>query len=176
MHIRRQIYCTAHAQMAPCRTYELIMPRFRGQGLNLNPQPLNLRHQYDWVSMMLFKGHGTSSSTLLIQERRGQKGACKMTLKQHHGHLGAQKRRKSKGDVGCLRLVGSFKLQVSFAEYSLFYRTPLQKRPIIVRILAVATPQVFGKGAQQGVECQRRGEGRGGHEEAMEMEEAICKG
>ena len=28
------------------------------------------------------------------------------------------------------RLVGSLKLQVSFAEYSLFYRALLQKRPI----------------------------------------------
>ena len=28
-----------------------------------------------------------------------------------------------------LKLVGSFKFQVSFAEYSLFYRAVLQKRP-----------------------------------------------
>jgi len=33
--------------------------------------------------------------------------------------------------MGWLRLVGSIKLQVSFAEYSLFYRAFLQKRPII---------------------------------------------
>jgi len=32
-----------------------------------------------------------------------------------------------------LRLVGSFKLYVSFAGYSLFYRALLQKRPIILR-------------------------------------------
>jgi len=32
---------------------------------------------------------------------------------------------------GWLRLVGSMKLQVSFAEYSLFYRALLQKRRII---------------------------------------------
>ena len=37
--------------------------------------------------------------------------------------------------------VGSLKLQVSFAEYSLFYRALLQKRPIIIRsLLIVATP------------------------------------
>ena len=43
--------------------------------------------------------------------------------------------------MGWLRLVGSFKLQVSFAEYSLFYRDLLQKRPIILRNLLVeATP------------------------------------
>jgi len=44
--------------------------------------------------------------------------------------------------MGWLRLVGSFKLQVSFAEYSLFYRAFLQKWPIILRsLLIVATPQ-----------------------------------
>jgi len=40
---------------------------------------------------------------------------------------------KERKDVymGWLLLVGSFKLYVSFAEYSLFYRTLLQKRPVI---------------------------------------------
>jgi len=33
--------------------------------------------------------------------------------------------------MGWLRLVGSSKLQVSSAEYRLFYRDFLQKRPII---------------------------------------------
>ena len=33
--------------------------------------------------------------------------------------------------MGWLRVVGSLKLQVSFAEYRLFYRALLQKRPII---------------------------------------------
>jgi len=43
--------------------------------------------------------------------------------------------------MGWLRLVGSLKLQVSFAEYSLFYRALLQTRPIILRsLLIVATP------------------------------------
>jgi len=47
--------------------------------------------------------------------------------------------------VGCvtmrwLRLVGSLKLQVSFAEYRRFYRVILQKRPVILRsLLIVAT-------------------------------------
>jgi len=35
-------------------------------------------------------------------------------------------------------LVGSFKLQVSFAEYSLFYRALLQKRPIFFLTYLVA--------------------------------------
>jgi len=43
--------------------------------------------------------------------------------------------------MGWLRLVGSLKLYVSFAEYSLFYRALLQTRPIILRsLLIIATP------------------------------------
>jgi len=37
--------------------------------------------------------------------------------------------------MGWLRLVGSLKLQVSFAEYRVFNRAILQKRPIILRSL-----------------------------------------
>jgi len=39
--------------------------------------------------------------------------------------------------MGWLRLVGSLKLYVSFAEYRHFYRALLQKRPIILRSLVV---------------------------------------
>jgi len=43
--------------------------------------------------------------------------------------------------MGWLRSVGSIKLKVSFAEYRLFYRSLLQKRPIILSILLTkATP------------------------------------
>ena len=43
--------------------------------------------------------------------------------------------------MGWLHVVGSLKLYVSFAEYCLFYRSLLQKRPIILRsLLIVATP------------------------------------
>jgi len=43
--------------------------------------------------------------------------------------------------MGWLRSVGSIKLQVSLAEYRLFYRALLQKRPIILLILLTkATP------------------------------------
>jgi len=45
--------------------------------------------------------------------------------------------------MGWLRGVGDFKLYVFFAEYRLFYRALLQKRPIILRrLLIVATPCV----------------------------------
>jgi len=37
--------------------------------------------------------------------------------------------------MGWLWLVGSIKLYVSFSEYSLFYRSLFQKRPIILSIL-----------------------------------------
>jgi len=49
--------------------------------------------------------------------------------------------RHPKRRMGWQRLVGSLKLQVSFAEYRLFYRALLQKRPTILRrLLIVATP------------------------------------
>jgi len=45
--------------------------------------------------------------------------------------------------MGWLRFVGSMKLQVSFAKYSLFDRALLQKRPVILSILLTkATPYV----------------------------------
>jgi len=43
--------------------------------------------------------------------------------------------------MGWRRLVGSLKLQVSFAEYRLFYRALLQKRPKI-RYLSIENPQI----------------------------------
>jgi len=43
--------------------------------------------------------------------------------------------------MGWLRLVSSLELKVSFAEYRLFYRALLQKRPVILRgLLIEATP------------------------------------
>ena len=48
---------------------------------------------------------------------------------------------RGEAGMGWLRLVGSLKVQVSFTEYSLFYRALLQKRPTILRsLLVVATP------------------------------------
>jgi len=48
---------------------------------------------------------------------------------------------RDRRDMGWLLLVGSFKFDVSFSEYSLFYRALLQKRPVILRsLLIVATP------------------------------------
>jgi len=44
--------------------------------------------------------------------------------------------------MGWLRLAGSLKLQVSLAEYGLFYRALLQTRPVILRSLRiVVTPK-----------------------------------
>jgi len=49
----------------------------------------------------------------------------------------AQYPQQNNDAIGWLRLVGSFKLKVSFAEYRLFYRALLQKRPIILRSLLI---------------------------------------
>ena len=47
-------------------------------------------------------------------------------------------------NMGWLQLVGSLKSYDSFAEYCLFYRAFLQKRPTILRsLLIVATPYVY---------------------------------
>ena len=46
-------------------------------------------------------------------------------------------------DMGQLRLVGSIKVQVFWAEYRLFHRALLQKRPMTLRsLLIVATPYI----------------------------------
>jgi len=59
--------------------------------------------------------------------------------------IGAIRQRYLVFGMEWLRLVGSLKLQVSFAEYSLFYRALLQKRPIILRSLLVeANPYIIG--------------------------------
>jgi len=48
--------------------------------------------------------------------------------------------------VWWLRLVGSLKLEVSFAKYRLFYRALLQKRPVVLRsLLIVGTPYVYSE-------------------------------
>jgi len=54
----------------------------------------------------------------------------------HRGGRGGKNREKHKRKerekyMGWLWLVGSIKLQVSFAEYSLLYRALLRKKPII---------------------------------------------
>jgi len=46
--------------------------------------------------------------------------------------------------VGRLRLVGSLKLEVSFAEYCVFYRALLQKRPMILRSLLLVAVGGWG--------------------------------
>jgi len=48
-----------------------------------------------------------------------------------------------------LRLVGSFKLYVSFAEYSLFHRSLLEKRLMILRSLLIEATPYWGCGAHR---------------------------
>ena len=59
---------------------------------------------------------------------------CDSVLQSVAAGLGKGKHESACGEgavMGWLRLVGSIKLPVSFAEYSLFCRSLLQKRPII---------------------------------------------
>ena len=57
------------------------------------------------------------------------------------GSLFRENRHGSTSAMRWLRSLGSIKLSVSFAEYCLFYRALLQKRPIILSILLTeATP------------------------------------
>jgi len=63
--------------------------------------------------------------------------------------------RKLQVHMGWLRLVGSLKIQVSFAEYRLFYRALLQKRPVIFRcLLTEATPYSYMNSHMYGASCQ----------------------
>ena len=58
-------------------------------------------------------------------------------------------------DMGWLRLVGSLKSQVSFAEYRLFHRALLQKRHIVFRgLLTVATPYREPGRMRRGAACE----------------------
>ena len=45
--------------------------------------------------------------------------------------------------LGWLRLVGSLKSYVSFAEYSLLYRALLYKRPVIIRLVCKREPIIL---------------------------------
>ena len=76
------------------------------------------------ISYMRHETHGVATISRLLKIIRL---FCKRAL---------QKRRYSAKDrhkvtMGWLRLVGYLKLYVSFAEYRLFYRALLHKRPII---------------------------------------------
>jgi len=72
----------------------------------------------DFISFYLYKKRG----------RKQEKGQVFCLLKGFEG-------------MGSLRLAGSIKLQVAFAEYSLFHRALLQKSPMILRsLLIVAIP------------------------------------
>jgi len=63
--------------------------------------------------------------------------------------------------MGWLRSVGSIRIQVSFAEYRLFYRALLQKRPVILSILLVeATPWHNYRALSSSVCARRLGAGR----------------
>ena len=55
--------------------------------------------------------------------------------------------------MGWLPLVGAFKLQVSFAEYSLFHKALLQKRPIILRSYKSQPPRIMKSRQKNSLFC-----------------------
>jgi len=76
---------------------------------------------------------------ILCQERHFRRILCQ---ERHFRRILCQERHflSPRWVMGWLRLVGSIKLYVSFAEYGLFYRALLQKRPMFLRsLLVVAT-------------------------------------
>ena len=82
---------------------------------------------YEWVTL-----HMNESRHIWISHVTYE---CRLILANLKYHLASHL------DMGWLRLVGSLELQVSFAEYRLFYRALLQKRHIILRSLLIeATP------------------------------------
>ena len=68
----------------------------------------------------------TDSKALLIDVRAPLRSVPSSHFSGRISHIG-----KSLLNMGWLTLVGSIKLYVSFAEYHLFYRAPLQKKPTI---------------------------------------------
>ena len=113
------------------------------------------RHTYEWDTALLNVNTPDTHSiqnnfsrvdsplqvqyNCFVQDKRTTEVSFK-NVRQHHGTLLALAIAPF-APIGWLRLVGSLKLYVSFAEYGLFYRALLQKRPLILRsLLIVATP------------------------------------
>jgi len=81
---------------------------------------------YDWLLL-----HDSYGGVAMIHRLTRITWMCgwKVTDSYYMTHMG-----------GWLWFIGSLKIQVSFAEYSLFYRALLQKRPMFLgRLLIVAT-------------------------------------
>ena len=104
--------------MAQCHTYEWEATTHIW--MSMSHIWMRRRHTYEWVM-----------SHVWMRRRHTYEWVC-------HTHESVMTRLTG---MVWLRLVASLKLYVSFAEYSLFYRALLQKRPIILRsLLILATP------------------------------------
>jgi len=91
-------------------------------------------YTYKWVMSRIWMSHGTH----MKESCHTYEWVMAQLWMSHVTHM------------GWLRLVGSLKLYVSFAEYCLFYRALLQKRPIILRSLLIeATPYQWDIGTIQ---------------------------
>jgi len=79
---------------------------------------------------------------VLVNYKEESTFICTHELTHNHTHIRTNTHRaRNCSNMAWLRLVGSIKLQVSYAEYSLFCRALLQERPIILSILLVAATQ-----------------------------------
>jgi len=88
-------------------------------------------YMYMYVYICIYIGEQIRISRRADYGRRAVGLFCKRALKK----------RRLVSAMGWLRSVGSWKVQVSFAEYRLFYTALLQKRPTTLRsLLIVATP------------------------------------
>jgi len=117
-------------------------------------------HTYEWGALRMCMNHGTRMwHTCAMTHGTRMSHTCAMTRRMSEARCACAcvashiKETRSttyriwlefllcETGMRCLQLVGSLELQVSFAEYSLFYMALVQKRPIILRsLLIVATP------------------------------------
>jgi len=88
----------------------------------------DMPHSYVWHDQFIY-------GTWLIHGRPSNMNASRCTYECDMLHIWNIMYCTYQYDVGWLRSVGSIKSHVSFAEYRLFYRALLQKRPIILSIL-----------------------------------------
>jgi len=88
-----------------------------------------------WMSLRIWGSHVISSARGIQQ--RGDTSGRYAVANMKESYEWAMSQIWRSHVMGWLRWVGSIKLQVSFAEYHLFYRALLQKRPIVLRSLLI---------------------------------------
>jgi len=118
-------------------TYEWVMSHiFLGHLAHMNES----RHTYEWVTSHIFLGVAWVVGCVwggVSCKAHPRNTSQWLAMLFHVTHLSGYIYICYYSHMGWLRLVGSSKLQVSFAEYSLFCRALLQKRPTMWRSLLI---------------------------------------